>query len=103
MVVISVMYPSGSDNSFDLDYYLKTHIPLVQARWREFGLSNVQVLKGAAAGNGGPPLYQAIALLTFGSVQEFQQAGKVHGKEIFADIPKFTSAQPVVQISDVLA
>lgn len=103
MVVISVMYPSASENSFDLDYYLKTHIPLVQARWREFGLSNVQVLKGAAAGNGGPPLYQAIALLTFGSVQEFQQAGKVHGKEIFADIPKFTNAQPVVQISDVLA
>jgi uncharacterized protein (TIGR02118 family) len=103
MVVISVMYPSGSDSTFDLDYYLKTHIPLVEARWREFGLSKVQVLKGAAAGNGGPPLYQAIALLTFGSLQDFQTAGKAHGKEIFADIPKFTNAQPVVQISDVLA
>ena len=103
MVVISVMYPSGSDSTFDLDYYLKSHIPLVEARWREFGLSNVQVLRGTAAGDGGPPPYQAIALLTFGSLQNFQQAGKTHGKEIFADIPKFTNVQPVVQISDVLA
>lgn len=103
MVVVSVMYPSGADTTFDLDYYLKTHIPMVQSRWREFGLSNVQVLKGTAAGDGGQPAYQAIALLSFGSLGNYQTAAKAHGKEIRADIPKFTNTQPLVQISDVLA
>jgi hypothetical protein len=43
-----------------------------------------------------------MALLTFGSLAEFQGAGKAHGREIFADIPKFTNVQPVVQINESL-
>ena len=46
--------------------------------------------------------YQMIALLTFGSMDDFKAAGKAHGKEIFDDIPKFTSVQAVVQINDVV-
>jgi hypothetical protein len=32
----------------------------------------------------------------------FGAAGKAHGREIFADIPNFTSAQPAAQISEIL-
>jgi hypothetical protein len=43
-----------------------------------------------------------MALLTFRSITDFQAAGKAHGREIFADIPKFTSVQPIVQINEDL-
>jgi hypothetical protein len=43
-----------------------------------------------------------MALLTFGSMQEFQNAAQSHGPEIFADIPRFTNVQPVVQINEAL-
>jgi hypothetical protein len=43
-----------------------------------------------------------MALITFGSLDDFKAAGKAHGKEIFADIPNFTNAQAVVQINDIL-
>ncbi|WP_315836010.1 EthD family reductase [Bradyrhizobium prioriisuperbiae] len=103
MILVTVMYPAGADTKFDLDYYLKTHMPLVQSRWGSLGLKNAQVVKGAAKGDGSAAEYQMMALLTFESLDAFKAAGKAHGAEIFADIPKFTNTQPLVQINDILA
>lgn len=102
MVLISVMYPSGPEATFDQAYYLGTHIPLVKERWSGLGLTDVQVLRGIASGSGGDPAYGAVALLSFGSAEEFKNAARIHGAEIFADIPRFTNSRPVVQISEVL-
>jgi uncharacterized protein (TIGR02118 family) len=102
MIVVSVMYPGGSEGTFDEAYYLQTHIPLVKERWSALGLTNVQLLRGAGTPDGSPPPYRVMALLTFRSLADFQSAGKAHGREIFADIPKFTNVQPVVQINESL-
>ncbi|HVC61545.1 MAG TPA: EthD family reductase [Acetobacteraceae bacterium] len=102
MIVVSVMYPATADARFDMDYYLKTHVPMVGARCQPFGLSDAKVLRGAGAPGGAAAAYSVIALLTFGSAQEFQRAMEQHGKEIMGDVPKFTNIQPVIQISDVL-
>jgi uncharacterized protein (TIGR02118 family) len=101
MILVSVMYPAGA--TFDTDYYLKTHMPLVKERWGPHGLRSAQVLRGAAKPDGSAPDYQMIALLTFGSLDDFKAAGKAHGREVFADIANFTDAKAVVQINDVLA
>jgi uncharacterized protein (TIGR02118 family) len=101
MILVSVMYPTGA--KFDTDYYLKTHMPLVKDRWGPHGLKSAQVLRGAAKPDGSAPDYQMIALLTFGSLDDFKAAGKAHGREVFADIANFTDAKAVVQINDILA
>jgi uncharacterized protein (TIGR02118 family) len=101
MILVSVMYPTGA--KFDVDYYLKTHMPLVKDRWGPHGLKSAQVLRGAAKPDGSPPDYQTIALLTFGSLDDFKAAGKAHGREVFADIANFTDAKAAVQINDILA
>ncbi len=100
MILVTVMYPAGE--KFDTDYYLKTHMPLVRDRWSAYGLKSAQAIKGVAKADGSALDYQMIALLTFGSLDDFKAAGKAHGKEIFDDIPKFTTAQAVVQINDVV-
>jgi uncharacterized protein (TIGR02118 family) len=102
MTVISVVYPASPEANFDFDYYIGTHIPLVQQRWGALGLQEVRVLRGASAADGSAPPYLLIALLSFTSLEAFQQAAAEHGPEIFADIPNFTSAQPVIQINEVL-
>ena len=102
MILVTVMYPAGAQTTFDLDYYMKKHIPLVQERWGSLGLKGAQVLKGAAKADGTAADYQMMALLTFESLDAFKAAGKAHGPEIFADIPKFTNTQPVVQINEIL-
>lgn len=40
--LVTVMYPQGD---FNLDYYLKTHMPLVENAWKSKGLKNWQVQK----------------------------------------------------------
>lgn len=100
MILVSVMYPAGE--KFDTDYYLKSHMPLVKERWSAHGLKNAQAIMGVAKPDGSAPDYQMIALMTFGSLDEFKAAGKAHGKEIFADIPNFTKAQAVVQINEIV-
>jgi len=102
MILISVMYPSGPEANFNEEYYLRTHIPLVKERWRAMGLEDVRVLKPIGTPDGSTPAFRAIALLTFRSLQDFQDAGKVHGAEIFGDIPKFTSVKPILQINEVV-
>ncbi|WP_298967660.1 EthD family reductase [uncultured Methylobacterium sp.] len=100
MILVSVLYPKGE--AFDLDYYLKTHMPLVRERWSPLGLEKAEVVRGAATPDGSPPPYQIMALLSFRSLEDFQAAAARHGQEIFADIPNFTKAQAVVQINEPL-
>lgn len=102
MILVTVMYPAGPGTSFDTDYYLKTHMPLVRDRWTPHGLKGTQVLRGAGKPDGSAPDYQMMALLTFGSLDDFKAAGKAAGREIFADIPNFTNTQAVVQINEIL-
>jgi uncharacterized protein (TIGR02118 family) len=102
MILVTVMYPAGAETKFDLDYYLSKHIPLVKERWTPHGLTNAQVVKGIGKPDGSAPDYQMMALLTFGSLDNFRAAGKAHGREIFADIPNFTDTQATVQISEIL-
>jgi len=100
MIIVSVMYPNTDGSKFDKDYYLGTHIPLVQNTWGDLGLTGVQVMAGLGGGQPGQPAtYQVVAQLSFESMDAFSKAATQHGKEIFADIGNFTDVQPVVQIS----
>jgi uncharacterized protein (TIGR02118 family) len=67
------------------------------------GLQDLRPVRRVGTADGGPPPYQVITLLTFRSMQDFQAAGRAHRREIFADIPNFTSVKPVVQINGRLA
>ena len=74
MVLISVMYPAGA--TFDQDYYLKTHIPLVKERWTSQGLERSEIVRAAATPDGSPPSFSIMALLSFSSAADFQTRGR---------------------------
>jgi uncharacterized protein (TIGR02118 family) len=100
-MIVSVIYQLQPGQKLDLDYYLKTHIPLVQARWSSLGLKGVQVLSGTGSPSGPAPV-NLIALLDFESLQAFQNAVETHGAEVMGDVAKFTDAQPSIQFNDRL-
>ncbi len=100
MPVISVMYPGADSAKFDHDYYMQTHIPLVRDRWSPHGLQDIKIMRGVHGPDGLPPTFVLMALLTFASMDEFKAAADQHGKEIFADIPNFTDAKPVLQFNE---
>jgi uncharacterized protein (TIGR02118 family) len=101
MIKVSVLYPAGETTKFDMDYYCKSHMPMVQQKLGAACKSTAveQGLGGAAPG--APPTYAAMGHLYFDSVEAFQAAFTPHAAAIMADIPNYTNIQPVIQISEV--
>jgi uncharacterized protein (TIGR02118 family) len=102
MIKVSVLYPNANDCRFDFDYYCKSHMPMVRDRLGG-ACHGIAVDKGIAGGAPGTrPAHVASAHLFFESVESFQAAFNPHAQEILADIPNYTNAQPLIQISQVL-
>jgi uncharacterized protein (TIGR02118 family) len=101
MIKVSVMYPNGPGSSFDLDYYCRVHMPMVQQRLGA-PLLRIAVEHGLAGGApGAPPPYLAFGHLYFESVEAFQGAFAPNAEAIMADVPHYTNAAPLIQISEV--
>ena len=103
MTTISVIYPRSEGAAFDFDYYEATHLPLVAERWRGAGLLGVEALRGVGAPDGGPPPFFAIALIRFGSPDQFRAAATgEHAAEIMGDIANFTDVAPLLQVNETI-
>ena len=101
MIKVTVLYSNQPGNKFDMAYYCKTHIPLVQ-RLLGKAVKGVAVEQGiAGAAPGSPAPFLAIGHILFESVEAFQKAFEAHAPEIMGDIPNYTNAQPTIQISEV--
>lgn len=99
---ITVMYENVDDATFDLEYYLGKHMPLVDEKFARFGLKGWRVVKAVDGPTGDKPLYSVIATLEFDTAQQFQDAVAAEGGPVFGDVPNFSNKQPVVVIADVV-
>jgi uncharacterized protein (TIGR02118 family) len=94
LFVVTVLYPAKA--TFNMDYYMQTHMPLVRDGWRAW-LKGDSVVK-VAGSPAGEPTYQVITQLSFESQEGFQAAFGAAGAKIMGDIPNFTDGEPVVQL-----
>lgn len=103
MIKVSVLYPTTDGASFDMDYYLGSHMPMVADRLGA-ALKGWSVDQGVAGGAPGQaPPFVAAGHLQFESVEAFQTAFGPHTAEIMGDIPNYTAITPTMQISEVKA
>lgn len=104
MVTVTVTYPRQEGATFDYDYYVKTHLPLVSEIWGGQGLVRVGALRGVAAAGGGDPPYLAMALIEFESMEALQEAmADEAAARLGADLANFSSVAPVIQVNEPLA
>ncbi len=99
--VVSVFYPLPDGTSFDMDYYLGTHLPLVRRLLEPMGLKETRVLEGVPAGTERAP-FHVVAELLFDDEESMAAALAAHGPRTQADIPNFTETTPIIQISRIL-
>lgn len=103
MILLSVFYPNTEGCHFDQNYYLNHHIPLVKERLTPAGLVGAEIEAGlVGAASDSPPAYTIICRLKFDAPEQLQAAFAAHGPELVGDIPNFTNAQPVMQISSII-
>src|ERR1700761_4383651 len=102
MITLNVLYPNKDGATFDMDYYLTSHVPMLK---REFGsaLKGCIVEKGLGGRDHGTKAeFAVLCHLRFDSVESYQQAiGPVAG-QIRNDAANYASAAPIVQLSDVI-
>jgi len=104
MVRISVLYPNRPDSTFDMDYYLHTHMPLsIERLGSAPGFRGVSVSSGISAGppDSQPP-YVAQCEYLFDSLEAFMSAFTPHAELLQGDIANYTDLEPVILVSRVL-
>jgi uncharacterized protein (TIGR02118 family) len=101
---VNVLYPNDGDAKFDMDYYLKTHMPLVKSKWASFGLQGYQVIQAQPGPDGAKPQYSVLAVLIW---EKGEDVAKALGDQdttgpIMGDIPNFSNKQPIFVSGDVV-
>ena len=98
-ITVTVSYPNTPGSEFDLDYYLGTHLELVDKCWGDKIIS-ARAIEGIATPDPDTrPPFQVVAILEVESVEILQEVLHEHGAKIMGDISNFTDVEPVVQIS----
>jgi uncharacterized protein (TIGR02118 family) len=98
-MIVAVVYPKTANSTFDHDYYLTKHMPMVKRLWGGHGMTGAEVLRGTGS-LGGAEVYEIITLLSFPSQEEWLKAAGAHADEIMEDVPHFTNIRPIVQFND---
>ncbi|RYC33210.1 EthD family reductase [Lichenibacterium minor] len=95
---VTVLYPNQADATFDMDYYLGRHMPLVMERFGAHGMTGWKVVKFD-----GPPErtpFSVMATLAFGSVEGIRAALKAEGGPIIGDVPNFSNKDAMLMFGD---
>ena len=104
-VTISVLYPRDETSTFDMSYYLSTHIPMAERAWSPHGMltwSVVEIPDPKAKFN----VHCLISWTAKGETgMDGVMAGRTSeaGKELVADVPNFSNRKPEVIIGSVKA
>ena len=101
MIKISVLYPYKAGAAFNMDYYVTRHMPMVRDTIGAAckGIAVEQGLSGT--GPGTQPTYVAMGHVLIDSLAAFQTAFAEHGAKFMADIPNYTTIEPIIQVSEV--
>jgi len=92
----TVLYPNEDDTKFDLDYYLKTHMPLVQERFGKYGMKGWEVVEYKPGADGAKPKFAIGATLIWEAPDHLAAAlSSEDAGVVFGDVPNFTNKQPI--------
>jgi len=102
-VEVTVLYPNEEDATFDMDYYLSTHMPLVSENWQKYGLKGWRVIQFQPGPDGAKPQYSVQATLIWDGPEDLQKAmGAEETKTVMGDVPNFSNKSPILVAGQVM-
>ncbi|KAL1631728.1 hypothetical protein SLS56_004402 [Neofusicoccum ribis] len=101
-VAVTVLYPNVSDATFNLEYYLSTHMPLVEKEFGPHGLKGWKVARilGTATGEAAP--YSIQCTLEYNAKEEFEASVKNAAGPVLGDVSNFSNKEPVFLVGEVV-
>ena len=101
MIRIAAAYPRSAGKKFDMNYYIKTHLPIVWQKFGPYGLKKIEVDKGEERPGGGESPFFAIGYLYFDTLEDFRKAYISTGAEVVANISQYTDVVPMIQVGEI--
>ena len=97
-IKVSILYPSGEGKTFNMDYYINQHMPMVQKSLSE-GVLHVTVEKGV---DNMP--YLTMTNIYYESMSSVEKNFLLNSnrEKVQNDIPNFTNTTPIIQISEII-
>lgn len=93
VAALFIAYPAGSGTRFDRDYYVETHLPLVQEAWGPSGLLSGELYVPAKDSSANV----AVAVLTFSDEDAIGRAlGSPTTPGVMADVANYTDIEPIL-------
>lgn len=94
---LTLIYPNDSLASYDIDYLVGEHMPMMQSRWRSSGLTSWTVTKFTPSPEGNPPVYALAATLSWDKPESVSgMGGSVDIGMIMEDMMKFSDKRPII-------
>lgn len=94
MLAITILYPRTDDVTFDMDYYVGTHMPMLADALGEhchgWGAASIPAGKYAAMG-------WAVA----SGQAEWDAMLAEHGANIMGDVPNYTNVRPELLVGEI--
>ncbi|KAJ9658346.1 hypothetical protein H2198_003776 [Neophaeococcomyces mojaviensis] len=90
--VIYVSYPRTEDSTFDIDYYLNTHMKIVQQHWGPHGLKSWNVIQFE---EGDPSGMHVQCIMYWESKEAFTKAYALGIPEVHQDLKHYSNTPPV--------
>ncbi|WP_394835356.1 EthD family reductase [Pendulispora rubella] len=100
MIRFSVFYPAKEGQTFNLEYYKNTHMPLAGKLLEPVRYEVDKGLSGGAPGSPAP--FVAACHFYFESLEYFGARISVHRPALQADMVNYTTIEPIVQISEIV-
>ena len=94
---VTILYPATAQTTFDLDFYINTHIPLTEKQWKPWGLKGwtVSKLDGSAG-------FSVQGEMEWTSEQAFRDAWKSSDSDVIReDVASYTNEHPIRLIGTV--
>ncbi|KAK7541957.1 uncharacterized protein J3D65DRAFT_612124 [Phyllosticta citribraziliensis] len=99
-VTITVLYPNVQDATFNMEYYLQTHMPLAQQHFGQHGLIGYRVQKLLSTATGDPAPYSVMCLLEFPDRAAWDNAVTQAAGPVMADVANFSNKEPTFLIGE---
>jgi uncharacterized protein (TIGR02118 family) len=101
MKCITVLYPAKDNASFNHEFYLSRHVPLIENILGK-SLGKLEVRRGQPAPDGAPPVYTAIISIWIADWAAYEKAMAARAQELIDEVPLFTKVMPIIQTDEVV-
>ncbi|KAK3726087.1 hypothetical protein LTR37_000235 [Vermiconidia calcicola] len=96
---VYVSYPRKEGATFDIDYYLNTHMKIVDKHWTSYGMKSWTVVQFE---EGDPSGMHVQAIMLWESIEAFEKAIEANIPEVMEDVKYYSSEMPLRYYAKVL-